>query len=136
MAIKFIIEKPCGEDWNAMTPEAQGRFCASCTKCVFDFTKKSDEEILNTYKAQGGRVCGRFRKEQLSRPAQGHVSRGLRLFAAAFLLIFSLGMSGCAPKDHVMGEVEMGIVTVDDSVYQPVDSVPPDNIHHAPDDGR
>jgi hypothetical protein len=63
---KITIPKPCHEDWNAMTPDATGRFCSSCTKSVVDFTNKSTTEIQQYFiENQGKKVCGRFQNKQL-----------------------------------------------------------------------
>jgi hypothetical protein len=63
------IPKPCHEDWNAMTPNQQGRHCTACAKTVVDFTGMSDEEVkyffINKKKEES--VCGRFKNEQLRR---------------------------------------------------------------------
>lgn len=49
-----------------MTPADKGRFCASCQKTVFDFTKSSDREIASILKNTNN-ACGRFRATQLDR---------------------------------------------------------------------
>ncbi len=59
------IPEPCHEDWNKMTPEEQGRFCASCQKVVYDFTRATEEEF-NELVAEKGKVCGRFREDQIA----------------------------------------------------------------------
>lgn len=67
-AIYIRIPKPCQENWHAMTPMEQGRFCGSCEKIVIDFTKMSDKELLNYFtKAAGQPVCGHFSNDQLNR---------------------------------------------------------------------
>jgi hypothetical protein len=51
-----------------MTPVGAGcRFCAACERNIVDFTQKSDEEIIAILQA-GGKICGRFRDDQLNRP--------------------------------------------------------------------
>ncbi len=68
MATQFKIQvpKPCHEDWNAMTPNEQGRFCGSCAKSVVDFTKMKAPEIQQYFiNNQGKKVCGRFNNNQL-----------------------------------------------------------------------
>lgn len=69
-SIRVHIPKPCGEDWDRMTPETQGRHCANCEKIVTDFTTMSDQELINYLKKGSEGICGRFRNDQLTRPIQ------------------------------------------------------------------
>ena len=64
----FHIPQPCHEDWDKMTPGAKGRFCESCSKNVVDFSLMTDNEVLNYFKNNTGKVCGRFANDQLQRP--------------------------------------------------------------------
>lgn len=66
--VKISIKEPCNEDWQKMTPKEQGRHCASCNKCVVDFTNFTDKEIFN-YLAENRsqQTCGRFKSSQLER---------------------------------------------------------------------
>lgn len=63
------IPTPCHEDWNAMTPNQQGRHCNACAKTVVDFTGMSDEEVQYFFinKKKEENVCGRFKNDQLRR---------------------------------------------------------------------
>lgn len=61
--MKISIPQPCHENWNQMLPGEKGRFCLSCQKCVTDFTKLSDKEILEIL--QKPYQCGRFSQNQL-----------------------------------------------------------------------
>lgn len=64
--MKIEINKPCHENWDAMTPTAKGAFCAVCTKDVVDFSAKTMDEIKSFFsKPQEGKVCGRFKETQL-----------------------------------------------------------------------
>ena len=65
--IELSIPKPCHENWNVMTPEDKGRFCASCQKTVIDFTNMSDRQVAEFFKKPAGNVCGRFANDQLNR---------------------------------------------------------------------
>ncbi|AWH84700.1 hypothetical protein HYN59_06005 [Flavobacterium album] len=68
MDYKISIPKPCHEDWTAMTPNEQGRFCGQCAKTVTDFTGMSATEIQSYLLANSGqKVCGRFTSGQLDK---------------------------------------------------------------------
>ena len=56
-----------------MTPQEQGRHCASCNKVVVDFTKKKKEEISSIMENATGKVCGHFNLSQLSQKEQQKV---------------------------------------------------------------
>ena len=93
--IHLSIPKPCQENWQAMTPSQQGRFCNACAKEVIDFSTMTDHEVLNYFVKKGdAKVCGRFIPEQLDKPLQLPVAKKWNVnwywnYAAAFLLLFS-----------------------------------------------
>gem|GEM_PF-528182 len=61
------IEKPCSENWDKMTPNEQGRHCEKCAMTVIDFTRKSENEIIEIVHARAGeRTCGRMRKTEIT----------------------------------------------------------------------
>ncbi|MFC4230835.1 carboxypeptidase-like regulatory domain-containing protein [Parasediminibacterium paludis] len=66
--LQIHIPTPCHENWNAMTPEAKGRFCGSCAKVVVDFSVMTDNEVLNYLKKNSSNTCGHFTSDQLDRP--------------------------------------------------------------------
>ncbi len=78
------IEEPCTASWRKMTPGKDGRFCGSCEKTVVDFTKKTNEEIAAYFLAHG-KVCGRYRPDQVSVPAR---RPRMKWMAAVLILIF------------------------------------------------
>ncbi len=66
--IQLSIPKPCHENWDAMTPVEQGKFCGSCQKQVVDFSSMSDRQVAEFFKKPStGSVCGRFMTDQLDR---------------------------------------------------------------------
>jgi hypothetical protein len=69
-ALRIEVPQPCTQNWSAMTPTEQGRFCMSCNKQVFDFTHISDQKILEILAIHGGNSCGHFLPSQLNRPLQ------------------------------------------------------------------
>jgi hypothetical protein len=64
---QLSVPKPCHENWEAMTPEARGRFCAACQKTVIDFSTMSDSQIAAFFKKPVDSVCGHFSQSQLNR---------------------------------------------------------------------
>lgn len=67
--LQIHLDNPCSEDWDSMTADEKGRFCAACAKTVVDFTNMSDAEILTFFKKNKGKdVCGRINSHQLEHP--------------------------------------------------------------------
>ena len=108
--LKIHIPEPCHEDWAGMTPVAgtTARHCDSCAKNVTDFTGFSDAQLHAYVRENKGKLCGRFRPDQLGRPMrakQAPTFNPLKIAAAAAGLM-AVG-TGCAPPQHdrVIGEV-------------------------------
>jgi hypothetical protein len=69
MTTQLHIPTPCAEKWSEMAPVRQDcRHCAVCEKNIVDFSMKTDVEILEYLRQNNGKVCGRFRNDQLGRP--------------------------------------------------------------------
>jgi len=65
--LQIEIPKPCHADWDAMTPNGNGRHCNLCTKTVVDFTKMTAEDIATYFRKNAGKkTCGHFYKGQLN----------------------------------------------------------------------
>ncbi len=119
--MKIYIPEPCHENWSAMTPNEQGRFCGSCQKTVVDFTNFSTEDIQNYFtKHYGQKVCGRFKNEQIQQiniqiPTHlfSYISAS-RKFALALLIVFGTTLFSC--KDHSGNNATIGKIEVVDSL--------------------
>lgn len=60
------MTNPCHENWEEMTENTKGKFCASCQTDVIDFTQISNNEIIDYFKNNNiQKGCGRFYKKQL-----------------------------------------------------------------------
>jgi hypothetical protein len=64
---QLLLYNPCHEQWDAMQPAKEGRFCGSCQKTVVDFTSMSDQELLAWFARGRSNVCGRMTEDQLNR---------------------------------------------------------------------
>ncbi len=122
------IPKPCHEDWNKMTPDAKGAFCGSCQKTVYDFSDKTDEEIISVFeKEEKGKVCGRFAPAQLSRPVVtfGNVSSTNRLAVFLYALLLAFGATLFSGADAFAQEVkgEMKVKVMGKMAMRPVEPV-------------
>ncbi|MFG6687443.1 carboxypeptidase-like regulatory domain-containing protein [Mariniflexile sp. HNIBRBA6329] len=99
------IPKPCSENWNNMTPNEKGRHCATCQKNVFDFTTKTDEQIIKTFE-QNKNLCGRFKTTQLQRDIV--LSRKENNSYATYLASGIFAFMGLgSPYMHAQGEPKM-----------------------------
>jgi hypothetical protein len=63
----ITVPQPCSENWDAMQELEKSRFCATCQKCVIDFTILSDDEILKVINVKNAKICGRFNEKQINR---------------------------------------------------------------------
>lgn len=85
--MKITIPKPCHENWEAMTPNEQGRFCSVCSKTVKDFTNASDDEMIRAFSDSSGNICGNFRESQLNRElGYSYINSLFTKFAVGFML--------------------------------------------------
>lgn len=124
--IQLTIPTPCQQSWDKMTPNQQGRFCASCAKTVVDFSAMSDAELIQYFEnLKNEDVCGRVRPQQLNRELAAEVSTIVKViepakkrawywqYAAAFLLFFVKGQS-------VKAQGEIKAQNVKDTSVKPV----------------
>ncbi|AFL81924.1 hypothetical protein Aeqsu_2466 [Aequorivita sublithincola DSM 14238] len=90
-SITIRIPEPCHEDWAKMTSTEKGKFCSVCTKEVFDFTTKTDEELVKIL-SKNKTVCGRVITSQLNREVKLERKSGQSFapFAASMLLPLTL----------------------------------------------
>jgi hypothetical protein len=112
MGTGIHIPEPCHESWQAMQPQQNGRFCDSCCKVVVDFTAMSNEQIMDYLQSRKEeKVCGRFKKKQMSAPAVKvkpiRVKWQLQKFAAALWLAFgAMLFTACNTPDPKLVQKE------------------------------
>jgi protein TonB len=87
---------PCRVNPAAFTPHADGKFCSSCQRVVQDFSQ-SENPMADLAAARAaapdGRVCGTFRREQVVVPPIPALSRRLRWFVMALVLVVGQGLT-------------------------------------------
>jgi hypothetical protein len=114
------IPNPCPENWNAMTPDKEGRYCHSCNKVVVDFTVMTTDEIKNYFKQVSGTgTCGRFTYEQVQvRRTKKEIFfksiydklQGIKIYPVRYVSVLMLGfvmmMFGC-DNERTVGEISL-----------------------------
>jgi hypothetical protein len=87
------IANPCHEDWDAMDPVAQGRFCHSCSKQVHDLSDMTENEAQDVLHANAGTsICVRYCHDD-----RGNVR--FRPAMAARVAVAGLALAACTPHD-------------------------------------
>ena len=113
--MKVSINKPCHENWDAMTPNEQGSFCLACQKTVVDFSNKTTAEIKSFFNsiATTEKVCGRFKEDQLTELSFDDFFTRFKNWilpkklAVIMYFVFGMALFSCQTTHHeqVMGKV-------------------------------
>jgi hypothetical protein len=103
---ELSIPKPCHENWDAMTPSEQGRFCGACKKTVIDFSNMTDHQVAQFFKKPVGGMCGRFHPDQLDRTMEFPTKRipWLKYFFTISLPAFLFSLRATAQRE-IVGKV-------------------------------
>ncbi len=87
----IIIPKPCHENWDAMTPNEQGRFCNTCAKTVVDATALTNEEIWIKHQQNDNSLCVHIPTERVTVLPKTRFQQ-LKVASIAALLAFWLSV--------------------------------------------
>jgi protein TonB len=90
------ILQPCSVSLEDFVKHPAGHFCSSCQRVVQDFSQSANPVAdLAAARAASpdGRVCGTFRREQLVVPPAPTLSRRLRWFVIALVLVVGQGLT-------------------------------------------
>ncbi|MBO2007626.1 carboxypeptidase-like regulatory domain-containing protein [Hymenobacter negativus] len=79
--------QPCGQNWLAMQPTANGRQCGQCNKEIYDFSAMSWPAIARVQTAHGNALCGMYAPAQLAHWGQSPPKPCARLAAATTLAL-------------------------------------------------
>src|SRR6218665_539984 len=109
-SVKLMVEDPCHEDWDKMSPTEQGRFCNSCQKVVIDFSSLSDTAVLQLLeKNKGVEMCGQFHPQQLERNLHhGYTENSLFSLRSVLLgatITSLLSLESCKSNKNVVGKM-------------------------------
>ncbi|WP_185289940.1 hypothetical protein [Chryseobacterium lactis] len=100
--MKITIPKPCHENWENMTPDEKGRFCAVCSKTVRDFSKVPDDKIIDFFSSSSENICGNFNTSQLNRDLHySYINSVFVKFAVGFTLTTGGLVSVYAQQNNV-----------------------------------
>jgi len=65
--LQISIPEACSQNWDAMSPVGDGRYCSSCQKQVKDFSAFSNVELQQWFQLHTDeKSCGRFTQAQLA----------------------------------------------------------------------
>ena len=90
------IAEPCHESWDRMTPAAEGRHCAACTKTVVDLSvlppaaRREKLGEISQQVAAGERVCVRGRIDR-----DGMLAGSRRVLTGGMAAILAMTIAGC-----------------------------------------
>jgi len=87
---------PCPVSPATFMPHADGGFCGSCQRVVQDFSRSANPlaDLASARAASpDGRVCGTFRRAQIVAPPAPTLSRRLRWFLVALVLVVGQGLT-------------------------------------------
>lgn len=91
---KYIeLPNPCHENWWEMEKVTLGRYCNVCEKKVVDFTRMSDQQVIEILEASNFKTCGKFTKHQLNngfeKKKENFLPFRIKAAASAVFLLFS-----------------------------------------------
>lgn len=110
-SIVIQIPEPCHEDWAKMTATEKGKFCSVCTKEVFDFTTKTDEELVKIL-SKNKNACGRLKKSQLNREVKLERKSGQSFAPIAASMLLPLTLFSNNPKSSTVSSSEKPMVSL------------------------
>lgn len=115
--IKIQIAEPCHENWDKMLAEkkaspddsvGRGKFCLSCQKMVVDFSRMTNEEIIQYFEQNAGKsICGRIAKHQHNTPISNYrkvVTPWFNKYVAGFFMALGFYNPSSAQTNEVLYE--------------------------------
>jgi len=106
--LDISIKDPCLENWDNFEKKGNVGFCSSCNKNVIDFTGYTDQEIIEFFKRDNGKTCGRFKQDQLKIYDSGkdrNSFNGVAAILAAGILTMAQVPEVAAQTKRITGKV-------------------------------
>ncbi len=106
------VAAPCTADWNQMVGDDTVRFCAECTKNVYNLSSLTSDQAAALIREKEGNLCGRFFRRAdgtiltADCPIGVHQRTGRRRWLAtvAASLAGLLGFTACNRVEHTLGD--------------------------------
>lgn len=93
----------CNQNWDAMEPVAEGRFCSTCQKKVYDLTNENVAYFVKILKENDNKICGRFSSDQLLSTPKPYWKRWL--IAAMVFIGLNTAADKLVAQEKTMGKV-------------------------------
>ena len=97
--MRFEIPEPCDEDWNAMRPTREGRFCERCQHGVVDLSRMSRRQAERRVRAEGGSLCVQVALDPAGRAVFRPEPRRASHWAGGLVLVTALTAGGCGRSE-------------------------------------
>lgn len=91
-SVQIRVKNACEENFDNFKATTTGGFCENCQKEVVDFTKMSNQELIDFFSMKTKHICGRLKASQLNRPLQKNTSNFLKksiAFASVSLMVLA-----------------------------------------------
>ena len=127
------VASPCNARWEDMTGDDRARFCAHCSKHVFNLSAMTQAEAEQLVHEKEGKFCGRFHQRRDGRmlttdcPSELRRCRErLRFFGGVVIGAMLFILTGCR-RPAVMGKIAapQRPLTGEVAVAQPAPTNPP-----------
>jgi hypothetical protein len=112
---KIHIKEPCKQNWQQMTTTAAGKYCNSCATDVIDFTKYSDNQIIDYIKQNGlAGGCGKFLNTQIEQ-IRIVIDEDLSTSSLSYWKKFMIALLICFGGHCLNAEVSLGQIIKQDT---------------------
>lgn len=123
--MRFEIPEPCDEDWNAMRPTREGRFCERCQHGVIDLTRMTRRQAERRVRAETGSLCVQLAFDPADRVLFRAEPRRATHWAGGLVLVTALTAGGCDRSEErsaPVAQLEPEPCDLDGPPMMPVDT--------------